>query len=88
MLRIAADTGKYEAENWRVRKDGSRFWASVVITVLRDEGGATTYSRAGPFELDTFELARDDPDPNFRRVAGQSLSSLPGADPTHFPDIE
>ena len=36
-LRTAAETGKYEAENWRVRKDGTRFWASVVIDpVLRD----------------------------------------------------
>ena len=36
-LRTAAETGRYEAENWRMRKDGSRFWASVVIDpVLRD----------------------------------------------------
>lgn len=36
-LRTAAETGKYEAENWRMRKDGTRFWASVVIDpVLRD----------------------------------------------------
>src|SRR5437763_303636 len=36
-LRIAADEGRYEEEGWRVRKDGSLFWASVVITALRDE---------------------------------------------------
>ena len=35
-LRIAADEGRYEEESWRVRKDGSQFWASVVITALRD----------------------------------------------------
>ena len=36
-LRTAAETGKYEKEGWRVRKDGSRFWASVVIDpVMRD----------------------------------------------------
>ena len=29
--------GRYERESWRVRKDGSRFWASIVITALRDE---------------------------------------------------
>jgi PAS domain S-box-containing protein len=38
-LRVAAAEGRFEAEGWRVRKDGSRFWASVVITALRDEGG-------------------------------------------------
>src|SRR3954452_14371430 len=38
-LEIAAREGKYEAEAWRVRKDGGRFWASVVIDVLRDPAG-------------------------------------------------
>jgi PAS domain S-box-containing protein len=39
-LRAAVAAGRYEEENWRVRKDGSRFWADVVITAVRDEGGA------------------------------------------------
>ncbi|MHB1559143.1 MAG: PAS domain S-box protein [Isosphaeraceae bacterium] len=38
-LVIALAEGKYEEEGWRVRKDGSLFWASVVITALRDESG-------------------------------------------------
>ena len=38
-LETAAKTGKYEAEGWRVRKDGSKFWASVVIDAIRDEAG-------------------------------------------------
>ncbi len=38
-LAIATATGKYEEEGWRVRKDGSLFWASVVITALRNDGG-------------------------------------------------
>ncbi len=38
-LVIAAREGKYEEEGWRVRKDGSLFWASVLITALRDEHG-------------------------------------------------
>ena len=41
-LRRAKATGKYEEEGWRIRKDGSRFWANVVITALRDEGGTIT----------------------------------------------
>ena len=38
-LEVAASEGRCEDEGWRVRKDGSRFWANVVITALRDEQG-------------------------------------------------
>jgi PAS domain S-box-containing protein len=38
-LQEAAAEGSHEEEGWRIRKDGSRFWASVVITALRDEQG-------------------------------------------------
>jgi PAS domain S-box-containing protein len=38
-LRIAATEGKFEAEGWRVRKDGSRMWASIVIDPVYDEKG-------------------------------------------------
>jgi protein-histidine pros-kinase len=41
-LTIARATGKYEEEGWRVRKDGSRFWTSVVITALYNPDGALT----------------------------------------------
>jgi PAS domain S-box-containing protein len=39
-LRMAEMDGRFEDEGWRIRKDGSRFWASVVITSLRDNDGA------------------------------------------------
>jgi PAS domain S-box-containing protein len=38
-LRVAAVEGRFEEEGLRVRKDGTRFWADVVITALRDEAG-------------------------------------------------
>src|SRR5215471_1792949 len=38
-LETAAREGKVEDEGWRVRKDGSRFWANAVITAIRDEHG-------------------------------------------------
>ncbi|WP_185106100.1 PAS domain S-box protein [Nonomuraea rubra] len=38
-LREAATEGRWEEEGWRVRKDGTRFWAGVVITALYDESG-------------------------------------------------
>ncbi len=38
-IAIATETGKFEAEAWRMRKDGSRFFANVVIDAVRDENG-------------------------------------------------
>jgi PAS domain S-box-containing protein len=38
-LRVAAEEGSYEEEGVRVRKDGSEFWASMLVTALRDEEG-------------------------------------------------
>ena len=38
-LKLAKENGKYEEEGWRLRKDGSVFWASVVITSLNDKSG-------------------------------------------------
>lgn len=38
-LKLAAREGRSEDEGWRIRKDGSRFWASVVITALHDQDG-------------------------------------------------
>ncbi|MGH1587683.1 MHYT domain-containing protein [Methylobacterium phyllosphaerae] len=38
-LETAARQGRFEAEGWRLRKDGSRFWANVVIDAIRDEQG-------------------------------------------------
>ena len=38
-LKVAAETGSYRDEGWRIRKDGSRFWASVVTSKVLDENG-------------------------------------------------
>lgn len=38
-LRTAVTTGRFEAEGWRVRKDGERFWAHVVIDTIRNGSG-------------------------------------------------
>ncbi|HEV2594451.1 MAG TPA: PAS domain S-box protein [Sphingomicrobium sp.] len=38
-LQTARETGRYEAEGWRIRKDGTRFWASVVLDAIRDPEG-------------------------------------------------
>src|SRR5207237_10054249 len=39
-LRVAEATGHFADEGWRLRKDGTRFWASVVITALRHGDGS------------------------------------------------
>jgi PAS domain S-box-containing protein len=39
LLQEATTNGRVEDEGWRVRKDGSRFWADVVITAVRDDTG-------------------------------------------------
>jgi PAS domain S-box-containing protein len=39
LLGWAAEYGRYEDEGWRVRQDGTRFWADVILTALRDETG-------------------------------------------------
>jgi PAS domain S-box-containing protein len=36
-LKVAAATGRYEEEGWRIRRDGTRFWSSVVISAIRDD---------------------------------------------------
>src|SRR5438034_1184337 len=38
-LKVAAQEGRCEDEGWRIRKDGSRFWANVAITALKDDAG-------------------------------------------------
>jgi PAS domain S-box-containing protein len=38
-LTMAEKDGRFEDEGWRIRKDGSRFWANVIITAVRDESG-------------------------------------------------
>jgi PAS domain S-box-containing protein len=42
LLRMAAERGRIEEEGWRVRKDGSRFWADTILTAIRDGAGQIT----------------------------------------------
>src|SRR5262245_42580809 len=39
-LEVAEAEGRFEDEGWRLRNDGSRFWANVVITAVRDSSGS------------------------------------------------
>ncbi|MGH9606645.1 MAG: sigma 54-interacting transcriptional regulator [Terracidiphilus sp.] len=42
LMRLAAERGHVEGEGWRVRKDGTRFWASMAMTAIRDDTGQLT----------------------------------------------
>ena len=44
-LETAVREGRYEEESWRVRSDGSRFWASVIVTPLYDGGDLVGYAK-------------------------------------------
>src|SRR5881394_3267192 len=39
VLRIATEQGRFEEENWRVRKDGTQYWGNVIIVALRGPAG-------------------------------------------------
>jgi PAS domain S-box-containing protein len=42
LMQLATARGRFEEEGWRVRKDGSRFWANSVLTAIRDSSGTVT----------------------------------------------
>jgi PAS domain S-box-containing protein len=60
-LQRAAEAGRYQAEGWRVRKDGTRFWAMVVVDAIRDDAG------------DLIGFAKITRDLTERRMAEQAL---------------
>ena len=67
-LREAAERGQTELESWRVRKDGTRFWASVTVRALRGEGGRLAgYAK---LVLDTTERKRAE----LRRAAAHEVA--------------
>lgn len=45
MLRTAAREGRLETEGWRVRKDGTRFWANVIIDAIHSDGRLVGYAK-------------------------------------------
>jgi PAS domain S-box-containing protein len=58
-LQTALDAGRFEAEGWRMRKDGTRFWASVVIDAIHDDDGALFGFAKITRDITDKKLARD-----------------------------
>jgi PAS domain S-box-containing protein len=69
-LRIARAEGRFEEEGWRVRKDGTRFWADVVLTPLYDEGQFVGYGKITR-DLTARRVAEEE-----LRLANQSLEQF------------
>jgi PAS domain S-box-containing protein len=70
-LRTAATVGRFETEGWRIRKDGTRFWALAVIDAVRDEAGELIGFAKITRDMTDREQARvtlADRDAGFRRL--------------------
>jgi PAS domain S-box-containing protein len=70
-LETAVRDGRFEAEGWRIRKDGTRFWAHVVIDPVRDEQGQTIGYAKVTRDLTERMLAREElrrSEEQFRRL--------------------
>ena len=70
-LAQAAEQGRWEAEGWRMRKDGTRFWASVVIDRITDESGAIIGFAKVTRDLSERKQAQDE----LKRVQEQLVAS-------------
>jgi len=71
-LRQAVEEGRFEDEGWRLRKDGSRFWANVIITPMRDEQG-----RLAGFSKVTRDMTeRRRSDERFRQVVEAAPNAI------------
>jgi PAS domain S-box-containing protein len=68
-LEGAARDGRFEDEGWRLRKDGSRFWANVIITAIRDASGALVGFTKVTRDLSERRLAEQQALEDARRVS-------------------
>jgi PAS domain S-box-containing protein len=59
VLQAARGAGHYEEEGWRARKDGTQFWAEVVVTPLRDDAGGLMGFAVVSRDIGNEERARD-----------------------------
>jgi PAS domain S-box-containing protein len=76
-LKVAAETGKFEAEGWRVRKDGSRFWALVVIDPIRDDhGNVIGYAKVTRDMTERYETQQQLRETQVQLAASQKMEAI------------
>ena len=73
-LKVATEVGQYEDEGWRVRKDGSRFWANVLITALRNKRGELVGFGKVTRDLTERRMAEERSLEDARRVAAEEAA--------------
>jgi PAS domain S-box-containing protein len=74
-LETAAREGRFEDEGWRLKKDGSRFWANVIITAIRDAQGTLVGYAKITRDLTERKLAEERAVADARRVATAEASN-------------
>lgn len=74
-LRVAARVGRFEDEGWRIRKDGTRFWANVIITALRNKKGTLVGFAKVTRDLTERKLAEERAIASARRVAEAEVAN-------------
>jgi PAS domain S-box-containing protein len=76
-LETAKLTGKFEAEGWRVRKDGSKFWAAVVIDAIRDTRGEVVgFAKVTRDITERMEAQRELRDTQEQLAASQKMEAV------------
>lgn len=73
-LGIAESTGRYEEEGWRVRKDGTRFWANVLISPIREADGEVVGFAKVTRDLTERHAAQERALENARHIAAQDAA--------------
>jgi PAS domain S-box-containing protein len=79
-LEAAARDGRFEDEGIRLRKDGSAFWANVVLTAVRDEDGSLVGFAKVTRDLTERRLAQEQAIADARRLATSEAANLAKAD--------
>jgi PAS domain S-box-containing protein len=79
-LEVAMRDGRFEEEGWRLRKDGTPFWASVVITPLRDDAGVHIGFAKVTRDLTERHAAQEKALADARKVAAAEASSQTKSD--------
>lgn len=74
-LRVAREEGRFEDEGWRKRKDGSLFWANVIITAVRDNAGTLVGFAKVTRDLSERRAAHERAIADARRIAAIEASS-------------